>query len=89
MVFSPSTPLDLYHIFVTMTTGTVGIFIFVSLFLIAGFAAKMRFPNVITLTLFGIFGLIMGAIFKGVVLILTIFIMGIMIFIVYNKMVNK
>ena len=88
MAFSPTTPLDLYSLFVTQITGSEVIFIAVSIFLIARFAAKMKFPNVVTVLIFGIYGLIMGVIFERV-LIITLFIIGILMFLVFNKMMNK
>lgn len=92
MAFNPDTPLDLYSLFVTGITGTGGIgeaiFIFASIFLIARFAASMKFPNIITIALFGIFGLIMGVLFPSL-LVITLFIISILIFLVFNRMVNK
>lgn len=88
MAFSISQPLDLYNLFITQVTGSETIFIFVSFFLIAGFAAKMRFPNSITITLFAIYGLIIGMIFQTV-LIITVFVIAILLFLTLNRLFNK
>lgn len=88
MAFSPSTPLDLYSLFVTQITGSEIVFLFAAIFLIARFAAAMKFPNIITIVMFGIFGLIMGT-FIPALLIITLFVISLLLFLVINRTINK
>ncbi len=88
MAFSPDTPLDLYSLFFEQIAGTEALFMVASLFLIARFSAAMKFPNMVTISLFAVYGLIMGVIFSRV-LIITMFVIGIFMFIILNKLFNK
>jgi len=52
-----ATYLDLYDLFINHIAGDITIFLFLSFAVIAFFAAKFKFPNVITIAIFAVYAL--------------------------------
>jgi len=69
---------DLYKLFVTDMVGTeTSVFMVLSFLVIAYFAAKFRFPNVITVSMFAVYSILMGIFFQSI-LAITLFLVGIL-----------
>ena len=58
-------PLDLQYILVNTFAGTVNIFIFISMLVIAVLAGRFRMPNIIVLTMFGLFAIFLASYING------------------------
>ena len=59
-------PLDLQNILVTIFAGTMEIFMFLSLIIIAIMAAYFRMLNATILIMYAVFGIIMSQYFTGI-----------------------
>jgi len=80
-------PFNLSCIFVNAFAGSIEIFMFIALMVIAGMGAYFRMLNATLLIMFAIFGLIMAQFFSGI-LFLTILIGGIVTAISLSKIVK-
>jgi hypothetical protein len=72
-------PLDLQTLFVNYLSGSLEIFSFIAVLVIAALAATFRMPNQIALIMFVLFGVIMG-VYLGGIYFLAIIITSIMVY---------
>ena len=77
-------PLDLEQIFVNLFAGSWNIFIFISIIMIAALAARFRMPNLIALSMFGIFA-VFFANYLGGLYAFSVIITGLVIFYIVSR----
>ena len=78
-------PLNLQDILVNYLAGSMEIFVGLALILFAGLAAKFRLTNIAFLMMMALFIILMGG---ETLYILTIFIIGIVLYLVVAKMIK-
>lgn len=81
-------PLDLQHILVNAFAGSMEIFMFISLIVIAGMGAYFRMLSVTLLIMFAVFGIIMAQYFTGI-MFFAILIGGLVTAIAIGKIVKN
>ena len=81
-------PLDLQHILVNAFVGSMEIFMFISLIVIAGMGAYFRMLSVTLLIMFAVFGIIMAQYFTGI-MFFAILIGGLVTAIAIGKIVKN
>ena len=81
-------PLDLQCLFVNTLAGGLEIFIFLAFILIAGLAAYFKMPNSITLSMFGLFTVIMSVYVGFQLYVLAVFLVGITTFWGISKIIK-
>ena len=81
-------PLNLQCILVNAFAGTMEIFIFISLIIIASSAAFFRMMNVTLLIMFALFGLVMARYFNGI-LFLVVLLGGLMTAVAISRIVKR
>ena len=85
-----NTYLDLWDFFINKIIGADNVIIFIALsyIVIAFVAAKLRFPNIVTLVMMGVYSLIISAFFTSIQAI-VLFIIGIVIAFSLGKVFDK
>lgn len=85
-----NTYLDLWDFFINKIVGAENVIIFIALsyIVIAFVAAKLRFPNIVTLVMMGLYSLIISAFFTSIQAI-VLFIIGIVIAFALGKVFDK
>ena len=78
-------PLNLQDILVNYLAGSMEIFVGLALILFAGLAAKFRLTNIAFLMMMALFIILMGG---ETLYILTIFVIGIVLYLVVAKMMK-
>lgn len=78
-------PLDLQTILVNTLSGSMEIFIFLSMIAIAGLAAYFRMINTTLLIMFALFGILIGQ-FAGGLYFLTILVVGLLFALVLSRL---
>lgn len=76
-----------YDLFVNDIAGGTTMFIVLSFALIMFLAAKLRFPNSVTIMIMGVYGIIISAFF-GKILIIAMFIMGTFFALALNRILE-
>lgn len=66
-------PLDLEQIFIVDLAGNPEIFSFISMILVAFAMSKFGLPSKLSLPLFALFGVIMGAYMSGIYVLIILF----------------
>ena len=67
-----ATYLNLYDLFVNQIAGNVVLFIFLSFAVIAFFAEKFKFPNMVTLTMFIVFAIMVSVVSQSLLIIVSL-----------------
>ena len=82
--------LDLWDFFINKIVGPENLIVFVALsFIVIAFvAAKLRFPNIVTLAMFAVYSILISSLFQSLQII-TLFIVGIVIAFALGKVFNK
>ena len=85
-----NTYLDLWDFFINKIVGGENIIIFIGLsyIVIAFVAAKLRFPNIVTLAMFATYSIIISVFFQSI-LVITLFIIGIVIAFALGKVFDR
>ena len=80
-----NSPLDLEQILVVDLAGNPEVFSFVAIILYAFAAAKFNLPNKVSLTLFGLFTVIMAAYLQGLFVLVNL-VTGLVIYYNFGKL---
>ncbi len=85
-----NTYLDLWDFFINKLVGQENVIIFIALsyIVIAFAAARLRFPNIVTLAMMATYSIIISVFFPSV-LAITLFIIGIVIAFNLNKIFDR
>lgn len=83
-----ATYLDLYDLFINHIAGDITIFLFLSFAVIAFFAAKFKFPNVITIAIFAVYALMISIVSQSV-LAIVLFVVGIFFAWGISRMISR
>lgn len=81
-------PLNLEYILVNMLSGSMEIFFFLMMIVLAYMAARMRMPNIITIMMAALFIIMMAGLGFQLLYLVTILLVGLIFFFVISKLIK-